>query len=204
MVLDCLVNITKIFGINMNKDLRAYIKVYENHLSDEICDQTLAEIEKVKFQQHTFYDPTNGSYAAQSGNRELDVSWDTVSTRPIIMQRIWDGISQYLQDLNFPWFSNWQGYSGVRFNQYKEDRLMALHCDHIHSLFDGERKGIPTISIVGTLNDDYEGGEFVMFQDEVIKMPKGCLLMFPSNFLYPHRVDPVTKGVRNTYVSWAY
>jgi len=188
----------------MNKNLRDYIKVYENHLSDEICDQTLAEIEKAKFSQHTFYDAQTKTYVTQSGNRELDVSWDTLSTRPIIMQRIWDGISQYLQDLNFPWFSNWQGYSGVRFNQYKEDRLMALHCDHIHSLFDGERKGIPTISIVGALNDDYEGGEFVMFQDEVIKMPKGCLLMFPSNFLYPHRVDPVTKGVRNTYVSWAY
>jgi hypothetical protein len=188
----------------MEKDLRAYIKVYENHLSDEICKQTLDEIERIKFHQHTFYDPTNGSYATRSGNRELDVSWDTVSTRPIIMQRIWDGISQYLQELNFPWFGTWKGYSGVRFNQYKEDRLMAEHCDHIHSLFDGEIKGIPTISIVGTLNDDYEGGEFVMFQDEVIKMPKGCLLMFPSNFLYPHRVDPVTKGVRNTYVSWAY
>ncbi len=188
----------------MNKDLKTYVKVYENHLSDEICDQTLAEIEKVKFQQHNFYNSQTKTYAAQSGNRELDVSWDNVSTKPIIMQRIWDGISQYLGDFNFPWFSTWQGYSGVRFNQYKEDRLMALHCDHIYSLFDGERKGIPTISIVGTLNDDYEGGEFVMFQDEVIKMPKGCLLMFPSNFLYPHRVDPVTKGIRNTYVSWAY
>ena len=105
----------------MEKDLRAYIKVYENHLSNEICDQTLAEIEKAKFHQHTFYDSQTKTYAAQSGSRELDVSWDNVSTRPIIMQRIWDGISQYLTDFNFPWFNTWKGYSGVRFNQYKED-----------------------------------------------------------------------------------
>jgi len=188
----------------MEKDLRAYVKVYENHLSDEICNQTLEEIEKINFHQHNFYDVHTGKYSAQSGNRELDVSWDNISTRPIIMQRIWDGLSQYMTDFNFPWYHSWKGYSGVRFNQYKEDRLMALHCDHIHSLFDGEIKGIPTISVVGALNDDYEGGEFVMFEDEVIKMPKGCLLLFPSIFLYPHRVDPVTKGVRNTYVSWAW
>ena len=81
---------------------------------------------------------------------------------------------------------------------------MAEHCDHIHSLFDGEIKGIPILSIVGTLNENYEGGEFIMFQDKEIKLLTGDLLIFPSNFLYPHRVDPVKKGTRYSYVSWVY
>ena len=37
---------------------------------------------------------------------------------------------------------NIQGYSekNVRFNRYSEKKKMALHADHIHSMFDGERK----------------------------------------------------------------
>ena len=81
---------------------------------------------------------------------------------------------------------------------------MAKHCDHIHDMFDGQMKGIPTLSIVGILNDDYEGGEFIMFDDYHVELPKGAIMVFPSNFLYPHKVEPVTKGTRHTFVSWVY
>jgi len=81
---------------------------------------------------------------------------------------------------------------------------MAEHCDHINSIFDGQRKGIPTLSIVGSLNDDYEGGDFIMFEDKKIDIKQGELIIFPSLFLYPHRVEPVIKGTRYSYVSWIY
>ena len=81
---------------------------------------------------------------------------------------------------------------------------MAEHCDHISSLFDGNVKGIPMLSIVGQLNDDFDGGEFVMWRDKVIPFETGDVIIFPSNFMYPHRVEPVTKGDRYSYVSWAY
>ena len=79
---------------------------------------------------------------------------------------------------------------------------MALHCDHIHSLFDGERKGIPVLSVLGALNDDYEGGEFIMFDDYKIPLKTGDVVIFPSVFLYPHKVMPVTKGTRHSLVLW--
>ena len=50
---------------------------------------------------------------------------------------------------------------------------MALHCDHIHSLFEGQKKGIPTMTFLAVLNDDYEGGEFIMWGDEEIKFKTG-------------------------------
>jgi predicted 2-oxoglutarate/Fe(II)-dependent dioxygenase YbiX len=80
---------------------------------------------------------------------------------------------------------------------------MALHADHIHSMFDGERKGIPILSVLGVLNDDYEGGEFVLI-DEKIDLNKGDIIIFPSNFMYPHKVEPVTKGTRYSYISWIW
>ena len=81
---------------------------------------------------------------------------------------------------------------------------MKEHCDFINSIFDGNIKGIPTVSVVGVLNDEYTGGEFVMFEDKEIKLNAGDILIFPSTFMYPHRVDPVKKGVRYSYVSWVY
>jgi len=32
---------------------------------------------------------------------------------------------------------------------------------------------------------------------------KNRMLIWPSNFMYPHLVKPVTKGIRYSVVSWA-
>jgi predicted 2-oxoglutarate/Fe(II)-dependent dioxygenase YbiX len=81
---------------------------------------------------------------------------------------------------------------------------MKEHCDHIHSLFDGERKGIPILSIVGLLNDDYQGGDFIMWGSKKINLKTGDVLVFPSNFLFPHRISPINNGIRYSFVSWAW
>ena len=71
-------------------------------------------------------------------------------------------------------------------------------------MFDGEKKGIPILSVLGTLNDDYEGGECKLFDDYEIKFGKGDVIVFPSLFLYPHKVEPVKKGTRYSYISWVW
>ena len=81
---------------------------------------------------------------------------------------------------------------------------MAEHCDHIQSIFDGNIKGIPILSVLGILNNDYEGGEFIMFKNKKINLLKGDLLIFPSVFLYPHKVEPIKKGTRYSFISWVH
>lgn len=189
----------------MKKLLNDYIKIYNNHFSDELCDKTLTELNSLNWHQHTFYNPKTDSTRAVSGSKELDVSHGLVSTKPELMDRVWEGINQYIiKDFAFPWFNTWCGFTDIRFNRYEENRLMANHCDHINSMFDGTRKGIPTLTCLGLLNDDFEGGEFIMFEDELIQLSKGDLMIFPSNFLFPHRVQPVKKGVRNSFVAWVW
>ena len=128
-----------------------------------------------------------------------------------IQDKLWDGLQRYCNELPdvagarvHEWYAGWNGYSELRFNKYDENTLMKLHCDHIHSMFDGQRKGIPALSLLGCLNDDYEGGELIFWDDTEIKLKGGSLLIFPSNFMYPHEVKPVTKGSRYSYVSWAW
>ena len=191
----------------MKKNLKDYI-VKTPFLDREFCNDTiqkLKDIEKLNWQQHTFYNSNTNTYKPKSGNYELDVLYtDNIENTKLIMKKLWSGIDNYIKTFNFTWFDDWQGYTSIRYNRYVENRKMALHCDHIHSMFEGKRKGIPIISCLGVLNDDYEGGEFIMFDDYKVEFKQGDLVIFPSNFLYPHKVEPVTKGTRYSYISWVW
>ena len=187
----------------MTEDLMYYAKLYRGVVSNEICDQTVKEMDTLEFQQHNFYNAKTGENKPRSGSQELSMSWGNVSTKKQLNKFVDDTAYKYVQDLKMPWFTEYQGYSHVRFNKYAENKKMALHADHIHSLFDGERKGIPILSVLGVLNDDYEGGEFYLI-DEKTDLSKGDILVFPSNFMYPHKVEPVTKGTRYSYISWVW
>ena len=60
-----------------------------------------------------------------------------------------------------------------------------------------------TLTVLGNLNTNYEGAEFVLW-DQVIPFGEGDVIIFPSNFMYPHLVKDCTKGTRYSFVSWAY
>jgi|TARA_R100001460_G_scaffold105383_1_gene151934 Rps23 Pro-64 3,4-dihydroxylase Tpa1-like proline 4-hydroxylase len=80
----------------------------------------------------------------------------------------------------------------------------GFYKSHVDSGFKTPR----TLSFIYLVNDDYEGGELIFNlpqNNEIIKIPpkKDILLIWPSNFLYPHKVEPVIKGVKFSVVSWA-
>ena len=60
------------------------------------------------------------------------------------------------------------------------------------------------------LNNDYEGGELEFKEmneknnDEIVKIENkpGRVIIWPSNFMYRHRVTPITKGTRYSVVCW--
>lgn len=188
----------------MSKSLEDYIKIYKV-LDEDFCKKIEDELKNAAWEQHVFY-TTDGQYYAKNGNKELDVSWEEIPSRAELTQKVWETIAKYiLEDFKKSYFSTWQGFTPIRFNRYYPDRLMALHCDHIHDMFDGKMKGIPMLSILGSLNNNYEGGKLLMFDEEKeYKIKAGEIMVFPSVFLYPHRVTPVTKGIRNTFVSWVW
>jgi hypothetical protein len=59
------------------------------------------------------------------------------------------------------------------------------------------------VSLTYYANDAYEGGEIEFDQFNIkIKPEKGNLLLFPSTFVYSHKVYPVTSGTRYAVVQW--
>ena len=60
-----------------------------------------------------------------------------------------------------------------------------------------------SLSIQLTDPKEYEGGELILYEDEKgieMKKEQGTLILFPSYVL--HEVKPVTKGERNSLVTW--
>lgn len=63
------------------------------------------------------------------------------------------------------------------------------------------------LSCIFFINDDYEGGNLMFrypFKKDIVKVEKKSnrLIIFPSNFLYEHSVEPVISGERFSVVSW--
>ena len=187
----------------MERNIEKYLKVYKM-LSEEDCIKTvnLLEEKEKEFKTHSFYNSQDNTY--HSYDHELSIAYSQIETKELIMKEIWNALKRYVTELEFQWYSSWNGYSEVRFNRYRIDTQMRLHCDHIHSMFDGQRKGIPSLSILGSLNNDYEGGELIFWEDKVVELKAGEIMIFPSNFLYPHEVKLVTEGTRYSFVSWAW
>ena len=64
-----------------------------------------------------------------------------------------------------------------------------------------------TLSGIFLLNNDYEGGELSFRNldktgEENIPVEPNRMIVWPSNFLFPHTVKPVKKGTRYSVVAW--
>lgn len=93
--------------------------------------------------------------------------------------------------------------------RYREGQFYKRHVDNIllSSRFQEVEQGIPTrdISVVGYLNDGFEGGETYFDRQKVkVKPEAGAVLLFPSYFTHPHESLPVLKGEKYAFTSWLF
>jgi len=187
------------------KTIEDYIYV-ENHIPVEICESLVDECNKKEWKKHSWNNYGTGEDISEP-TKELDVMACTQEQQNKITPYLVKALEEYQIKYSWPgiktqspWLSK---FSPIRFNKYEVGNTMRLHYDNIHSIFDGKMKGIPIVSIVGNLNEDYEGAEF-MLRDKEIKLKTGDILLFPSGIVYPHTVKEATKGIRYSFVSWAF
>jgi len=64
------------------------------------------------------------------------------------------------------------------------------------------------LTCIINLNEGYEGGDLVIYdnfyKNEIkrLKLKHRSALFFPSNFLYPHTIEPIKSGTRYSVVAW--
>jgi hypothetical protein len=178
----------------------------ENILTPGECQFALDELEDINFEIHSWHTmDKDGKIKVWKGTSPSELSSacpaKNYNLNGILQKSIDKAISLYTE--RFP-YCGVQNTTHPKINKYIKNTKMKAHVDHIHGIFDGKKKGIPIISIVGALNDNYFGGEFIFNNDYEIKFKAGDVLIFPSVFLYRHKVKPVTDGTRFSYVSWGY
>ena len=186
----------------MNK-VKDYISI-TNYLTDDQCQKLIRLCKDKVWTPHEWYN--NQLHNAEKGSTDCMVSGSDMNINEMLVSVIQQSIKDYQekfvpQDIGSKTFVT--KTTEIRLNKYEANKDMKTHVDHIHSIFDGERKGIPILSIVGLLNDDFEGGKFYINNEEV-KFNKGDIMIFPSNFMYSHGVKAITKGERYSYVTWAF
>jgi predicted 2-oxoglutarate/Fe(II)-dependent dioxygenase YbiX len=176
-------------------EIKNYIKVF-NRVPKDACEQVIEMFkDDPKWEQHTWFNPKY-NITTPYHNKELEVLYPNYKGLDTYIN---DAISDYHESVEAEAFLITK-YSNVKLNRYKTGTLISEHRDLIRRHKDD---GVPVLSIVGLLNDDYEGGEFVM-NNEVVPLKQGDILIFPSTFFYSHRVNEITAGTRNSFVSWAY
>lgn len=84
--------------------------------------------------------------------------------------------------------------------KYENTGFYTWHTDHFAE--------VPrTLSCILLLNNDYEGGNLCFRNPDgsgewEVEVKPNRMIIWPSNFLYPHTVKPVTKGIRYSVVAW--
>jgi predicted 2-oxoglutarate/Fe(II)-dependent dioxygenase YbiX len=185
----------------MDKNLENYLLVAKKAIPQKLCKETIDKLNAIQWTKHTFYN--NQTEAIDQNDNEPLINIKFIDSE--LTNFVNDLVYSYLKKLNFSWFKGCKKYTQLKFIKYDESSQMRLHCDNIHSIFArDEHKGVPILSVICLLNDDYEGGELVFFEDKILTPSQGDVIIFPSNFLFPHEVKPITKGIRYSVVSWSY
>lgn len=175
------------------KQVADYISVFKKAIPEDMCNSTISILEN---------DPTwgphewTGPYDPNLDNsKDLDVIYSEhmKTFNPFVGKCLWEYIQPYGKIVEM--------WTSIRVNKYSAGKQMAEHIDLIRKL---PTDGIPVLSVLGMLNDDFEGGDFIMFDDTKIDLKQGDILIFPSTFFYPHKVTEVTEGTRYSFVTWAY
>jgi len=110
----------------------------------------------------------------------------------------------YEKDLcKIPQTSGFTGVGELSLLKYEVGGHYDLHCD---AFTEAPR----ILSCILLLNDDYKGGE-LQFADPITKEvyktvenKSGKLIIWPSNFMFPHGIKPIIKGQRYSIVGWTY
>ena len=187
-------------------EIKNFIKIYDevlpwNVLSNLIRFANTSDFEKAKI----------------GGGEENNINFNVRRTYTIPLSNLHNSLT------NVHWFNLLFNYFNINLRQYKFDAnildydyreifdieilkyensgFYTWHVDHFAT--------VPrTMSCILLLNNDYEGGNLCFRNPDgsgewEIEVKPNRMIIWPSNFLYPHTVKPVTKGKRYSVVAWA-
>jgi hypothetical protein len=170
--------------------------VMQKAVSNAFCDKLIEEYSKPEVEKEQ---PFIGAGRDPEGNINLNIR--NVLRLPLPMnQGIGATLTSSALNINHQfWKFDITHSNQTEFLMYDVNGKYEAHVDTFHEHSTETRK----LTAIAILNDDFEGGKFyIMNSHEKIYPPqeKGDIIVFPSFMV--HGVEPVTKGIRYTVVTW--
>lgn len=185
-----------------SKDWYNFIKVYSNFIPSTFCDEvTNYTANDPNWKRHGWTNYNTDQASHRDNDCEvLNPDWIKEEYYKELRRHTRQAIREYFPEM----YVGAHKLGELRLNRYNIGTCMKFHVDNIRGLFDGKKKGVPILSIVGCLDDDYEGGEMIFNNEHEVRLNKGDIVIFPSNFMFGHSVNTIIKGRRVSFVSWGY
>lgn len=187
-------------------EIKNFIKIYDEVLPWETLSNLIRFANKSEFVE-----------TQVGGNEDAKTDFNIRRTYTLPLSNITNSLTKV------HWFNLLKNFFNKNLNQYKIDTniidygyknifdieilkyentgFYTWHVDHFAD--------IPrTMSCILLLNNDYEGGNLCFRNPDgsgewEVEVKPNRMIIWPSNFLYPHTVKPVTKGKRYSIVAWA-
>ena len=186
----------------ISKDkLYNYIYYYPHVLDPASCNSIIQHYNKDTF--NSWQTSTFSNAYKNLGTSKVDMKEFWIAPQMFGYKTIQQGFDIAVKDyISIHTRIKIQEYTNFRINCYETGGFMKEHIDNIHHSH-GQKTGYPHLTSLIFLNDNYEGGEFMML-DETYKpeVKQGSVIVFPSNFMYDHEVKKVTKGNRYSVMTW--
>jgi len=174
-------------------ELKNFIKLYENVLDTDVCKKIVDKVDHSKFQSALISNEKELSkYYRNCYEQLLNKEFEQT-----IFESIGKILSFYVKDFSF--FSQTvegidTGYTHLLYKGGEKGEYKT-HVDHMKTF-----PRVLSISIL--LNNNFEGGDFCFFDEYVIEKKVGSAVVFPSSFMFPHGVLPVSNGDRHAIITW--
>tara|TARA_R110000823_G_scaffold315087_1_gene445700 strand:+ start:2223 stop:2807 length:585 start_codon:yes stop_codon:yes gene_type:complete len=192
-------------------DIKDYIKITDNFLRPETVGSLVFWLSKQNFESACI-EGTGGSGIVEKKVRDTAVFplnvYDSKSKTKThwynyLGSKLTNALQDYKKSLAYNNELGVNGITDISALRYEEQGFYKFHTDHSPTM-------PRTLTCVILLNNDYEGGE-LEFCDTIERKsflkvePKvGRLIMWPSNFMFPHRVNFVSKNPRYSIIAWMF
>lgn len=182
-------------SLGLSKTIQNFDDCYkvEGAISEKFCKRIIKEYAKPEVEKDLPY--------IGGGNKHIDLGIRNVQR---LQLPLFAGIGATLTAIGLNinhqvWQYHITHSNQSEFLMYDIHGKYETHTDTFHARSNESRK----LTVLAFLNDDFEGGKFYIQNSHQKLYPQqtpGTVLVFPS--FMPHGVEPVTKGVRYSVVTW--
>jgi predicted 2-oxoglutarate/Fe(II)-dependent dioxygenase YbiX len=191
-------------------DLKKYIGIYDDFIPYSVISNLLKYCNDVNFEKARIINNHNDPNGIEDTSVRktmtrnlsniLTTSYTEMHWANYLTKTFFASIQVFKKDKKIIDF-NVKNISNIALLKYENTGFYTWHVDH-------DKAAPRTMSMIFMLNNDYEGGELCFREPDgnneiTVEKKANRLIIWPSNFLYPHTVKPVTKGTRYSVVCWA-